>query len=84
MQWLNVQCTGLWVERLGFKTWLGQCVVLLGKVLIGQCTCHACNWTVKKTVNTSCLCKWTKRIMCTHCCLAFYRVHCIFFFNENV
>ena len=65
MQWLNVQCTGLWVERLGFKTWLGQCVVLLGKVLIGQCTCHACNWTVKKTVNTSCLCKWTKHIMCT-------------------
>ena len=83
MQWLNVQCTGLWVERLGFKTWLGQCVVLLGKVLIGQCTCHACNWTVKKTVNTSCLCRWTKRIMCTQLsCILQSSLY--FFFNENV
>ena len=41
--------------------------------VIGQC-----NRTVKGTVNTSCLCKWTERVM--YCCLAFRRVnYCLFF-----
>ena len=49
--------------------------------VIGQC-----NRTVKGTLNTSCLCKWTERVM--HCCLAFRRVTVAFFsfslFNENL
>ena len=27
-----VQCPGLWVTRSGFKTWMGHCVVFLGKI----------------------------------------------------
>ena len=49
--------------------------------VIGQC-----NRTVKGTLNTSCLCKWTERVM--YCCLAFRRVTVAFFsfslFNENL
>ena len=41
--------------------------------VIGQC-----NRTVKGTLNTSCLCKWTERVM--YCCLAFRRVTVPFFF----
>ena len=40
--------------------------------VIGQC-----NRTVKGTLNTSCLCKWTERVM--YCCLAFRWVNCCFF-----
>ena len=29
IQWTNGQCTGLWMERSGFETWLGQCDVLM-------------------------------------------------------
>ena len=36
--------------------------------------------TVKGTVNTSCLCKGTERVMCARRCLAFRRVTCFFFF----
>ena len=36
--WLNGQCTGLWLQRSGFKTWLSQCVLFLGKKL---CSPHA-------------------------------------------
>ena len=49
--------------------------------VIGQC-----NRTVKGTLNTSCLCKWTERVM--YCCLALRRVTVAFFsfslFNENL
>lgn len=31
--WCNGQCTGLRVERPGFETWPGQCVVFLGKTI---------------------------------------------------
>ena len=48
-------------------------------LVIGQC-----NRTVKGTVNTSYLCKWTECIMSVHCCLAFCRVKSWFFFYENV
>ena len=37
-----------------------------------------CNRTVKGTVNTSCLCKWTEHVM--YCCLALRRVNYCFFF----
>ena len=44
---------------------------------------HACTWTVyrtvKGTVNTSCMCKWTERVMCARCCSAFRRVNSFFF-----
>ena len=38
--------------------------------------------TVKGTVNTSCLCKGTERVMCARRCLAFRRVTCFFFFMK--
>lgn len=31
--WCDGQCTGLRVERPGFETWPGQCVVFLGKTI---------------------------------------------------
>ena len=37
-----------------------------------------CNRTVKGTVNSSSLSKWTERVMCARCCLAFRRVNCYF------
>ena len=44
---------------------------------------HACTWTVyrtvKGTVNTSCMCRWTERVMCARCCSAFRRVNSFFF-----
>ena len=51
-----------------------------------------CNRTVKGTVNTSCLCKWTERVKCVRSCLTFRRVNCLklllllllFFFYQNV
>ena len=63
------------------RTWL----VLTNPIwaLIGQCTRHACTWTVyrtiKGTVNTSCMCRWTERVMCARCCSAFRRVNSFFF-----
>ena len=40
-------------------------------LVIGQC-----NRTVKGRINMSCLWKWTERVMCTHCCPAFFQVYC--------
>ena len=37
--------------------------------VIGQCN---------RTVNSSCLFKWTERVMCARCCLAFRRVTCCY------
>ena len=33
-RWYNSQCTGLWIERLGFRTWPGHCVVFLENTLL--------------------------------------------------
>ena len=33
-EWPDGQCTGLRVERSGFKTWQGYCVVFFGKTLL--------------------------------------------------
>ena len=43
-------------------------------LVIGQCS-----RTVKETVNTSCLCKRTERVMCMRCCV-FLFVFCLFVF----
>ena len=34
-----------------------------------------CNTTVKGTVDTSCPCKLTERVVCARCCLAFRQVY---------
>ena len=47
--------------------------------LIGQYTRYACNWTVKRTVNTSYLCKRREHVMRARCYLAFRWVNCFFF-----
>ena len=43
-----------------------------------------CYRTAKGTVHTSCLCKWTERVMCVRYCLAFRRVNCCFFFIKRI
>ncbi len=43
--------------------------------LIGQCTCHACNWTVY----ASCLCKWTVRVILRALLLCICWVDCYVF-----
>ena len=59
------------------QTWL--VITSLIWALIGQCTRHACNWTVKGTVNTSYLCKRREHVMRARCYLAFRWVNCFFF-----
>lgn len=36
--WPDGQCTGLQVNRSGYKTWLSQCVVFSGKTLYSHST----------------------------------------------
>ena len=41
-----------------------------------------CNRTVKETVNSSSLSKWTERVMWARCCLSFRRVNCYFLWKR--
>ena len=53
--------------------------------IIGQCTHHACNWTVlNRAINTPCLCKWKEGVACACYCLTFCPFNCCFFLDEKV
>ena len=40
---------------------------------------HQPDLSTNRTVNTSCMCRWTERVMCARCCSAFRRVNSFFF-----
>ena len=41
------------------------------------------NGQSKRTVNMSCLYKWTECFMCVHCCFTFHPVNCFFFLQKR-
>ena len=45
---------------------------------------HACNWTVRGSVNMSCLCKWTEHAMCACFAKLIIAIVVVVFFYGNV